>query len=675
MGNSVFSALSMAADTPEEPDKMSELPDKNNSRHPTKTRHSQRTPHSAFEASCLWGDIDTTKVDVGRLAPRILAAQKPIPAREAQVIHSIRNAHDCYVRVLVWDPFRDYLISGGGDGWIRVWSTEDYRCLGELDAQLSVRALLVLTNELASGHSNGEVFIWGMDSREFAKSQALKPHREAVYALVMLPTGELVTGAEDIRIFARNTISGFYLVKVVSEEVLCMCTVPRHGSLQGTVVVTGDMNSLITVWDTANNWKVAATCQGHTRSVWSVCYVRDAQLFASGSADQTIRIWNPVTWECERVLKDHSGWVVGLSCGPRWLLSCSIDQTVRVWDVRQWTCERAFTDQKYEVYCVCAFAGGRLVTGGAEMSVIIYGGPEQGCTGKSHLGRAVGKEPGWQTSPGGELRDEQEHDKNRLGENLSSWVPSLNPPAQRTSAPASTMPASNRVSFVANASSSTGGSKSPRERRSQLIARSEIDMTMGDFRDQIRKELNQIEDDLEPCAPTGADYESEFQSRLNQMKPSKDQAGVPHSPSFGGCGESSVSQKPRSQQAAQPQPPPHQPEDPADLEFETRRHVQVPSLEELMKQKKQYQVGDEVQCFSTSQNKWITARVSKIENKTVTVEYPMADGSGAMKTLPADHEHLRPLATTKKPEAPAGNTGGVTDWSSALLQRGRHSST
>eukprot|EP00971_Amphidinium_carterae_P322600 6411649-Amphidinium_carterae.1 len=39
-------------------------------------------------------------------------------------------------------------------------------------------------------------------------------------------------------------------------------------------------------------------------------------------------------------------------------------------------CERTFDEQSYEVYCVSSFSGGRFAVGGAEMAIIIYGGPE-----------------------------------------------------------------------------------------------------------------------------------------------------------------------------------------------------------------------------------------------------------------------------------------------------------
>merc|ERR1719203_311119 len=136
----------------------------------------------------------------------------------------------------------------------------------------------------------------------------------------MLRSGELMIGAESIKIFARDRERVFELVQKIPEEVLCACVVPTLGG-GDSQVVTGSMKGFITVWDTSaeasGKWNAVARCEAHSRSVWSLCYVRDVNRVASGAADNTIKIWSTETWECERELRNHSGWVVGLSSGPR----------------------------------------------------------------------------------------------------------------------------------------------------------------------------------------------------------------------------------------------------------------------------------------------------------------------------------------------------------------------
>jgi WD40 repeat protein len=54
---------------------------------------------------------------------------------------------------------------------------------------------------------------------------------------------------------------------------------------------------------------------------------------ASGSRDNTIRLWDPASGACERVFEGHQDWVGALAVfGNGRLASGSRDKTIRLWD-------------------------------------------------------------------------------------------------------------------------------------------------------------------------------------------------------------------------------------------------------------------------------------------------------------------------------------------------------
>jgi len=55
---------------------------------------------------------------------------------------------------------------------------------------------------------------------------------------------------------------------------------------------------------------------GHSRHVSSVAFSPDGQRLASGSADQTVKVWNTRTGQELLSLKGHSGWVSNMAFGP-----------------------------------------------------------------------------------------------------------------------------------------------------------------------------------------------------------------------------------------------------------------------------------------------------------------------------------------------------------------------
>jgi WD40 repeat protein len=77
------------------------------------------------------------------------------------------------------------------------------------------------------------------------------------------------------------------------------------------------------------------TIKGHEGGVRAAKFSPDGKLLASGSYDNTIRLWNILTGEV-RILKGHEGIVssVGFSPDGTSLASVSGDNTMRLWDIR-----------------------------------------------------------------------------------------------------------------------------------------------------------------------------------------------------------------------------------------------------------------------------------------------------------------------------------------------------
>ena len=64
-----------------------------------------------------------------------------------------------------------------------------------------------------------------------------------------------------------------------------------------------------------------------------------AAMLASGSNDQTVRLWDSHTGECLRLLQGHTGLISSVCFSPDGsvLASGSNDETIRLWDVNTGT--------------------------------------------------------------------------------------------------------------------------------------------------------------------------------------------------------------------------------------------------------------------------------------------------------------------------------------------------
>ncbi|MDE0313938.1 MAG: WD40 repeat domain-containing protein [Candidatus Poribacteria bacterium] len=104
-------------------------------------------------------------------------------------------------------------------------------------------------------------------------------------------------------------------------------------SPDGSTLASGSADDTIRLWN-ANTGKHLRTLEGHTDDVLCVSFSPDGSTIASGSADGTIRLWNVNTGEPIRTLSRHTSWVRSVSFSPDGsiIASGSEDGTVILWE-------------------------------------------------------------------------------------------------------------------------------------------------------------------------------------------------------------------------------------------------------------------------------------------------------------------------------------------------------
>ncbi|RKK65198.1 hypothetical protein BFJ69_g16501 [Fusarium oxysporum] len=139
------------------------------------------------------------------------------------------------------------------------------------------------------------------------------------------------------------------LPKVEENWDACLLTLEGHSNWVMSVVFSHDSKKVasasddntIRIWD-AETGECERELKGHSDKVTSVVFSHDSKKVASGSWDKTIQIWNAETGECEQELKGHSDLVrsVVFSHDSKKVASASDDNTIRIWDAETGECER-----------------------------------------------------------------------------------------------------------------------------------------------------------------------------------------------------------------------------------------------------------------------------------------------------------------------------------------------
>lgn len=258
------------------------------------------------------------------------------------------TGHSGHIKGIAFSPNAALLASVSADTTVKLWNVANLNgSVNEIDTlkghQNSVDGVIFSPDgrHLATCGADGIIIIWDVDRRE---RRAVLDGHEAEAASIGFALGSniLVSGGRDNRIYlwdvgaeTRGTIIGEH------EDWVRQISV----NPPGTMIASASKDETVQLWDALSGEKYAVI-YAHPGGADSVAFSPDGALMASGGRDNVIRIWyvqqilssgeaNPNN--ALMTLAAHEKPVMSLAFNPAgtMLASGSGDNTVRLWAVTE----------------------------------------------------------------------------------------------------------------------------------------------------------------------------------------------------------------------------------------------------------------------------------------------------------------------------------------------------
>jgi WD40 repeat protein len=287
-------------------------------------------------------------------------------AASGRCLH-IFEGHQGSVTSVCFSAGGSYVLSGCEDRTIRIWQRNTGHCLATLEAHAgTVHSLCLLARSVSAGSSR---LLLSASADATLALWTIPGDQHAPYVLSrVLPSDTALSAWTDYERSlkrARQALAAGEAVRA-SQYLREARSQPGHDRRPEAMALWRDLYVHQPRRGLQGGWS-GATLAEHTEPVTSVCLSRDGRLALSGSADRTLKLWEPAEARCLHTLEGDMGGVTStaLAANAGLALSASNDGTIKLWDVRNGDCLRTCREDLDVLTSVALSDDARLAVSGS----------------------------------------------------------------------------------------------------------------------------------------------------------------------------------------------------------------------------------------------------------------------------------------------------------------------
>ena len=314
--------------------------------------------------------------------------------------------------------FKEYLITGHQDGFIKIWDLNSFdlkaklklynskidgfeiiaelndfnlisysnyslisawNLINKLNISLKdilkqntnspISALLFSNKNLISGSFDSEINIWDMNDNNFIFNTILKGHSNKITCLINVNNNLFASSSSDNNIVIWEQNKLLYTLKSHSSDINSIVYNTKY-----EILISSSMDGNSTLWQTTGNLTLRQDLKGiHLKQIQHTIAL-DNDTIASASDDKTIVIWNIHTGMPKFHLKAHTDNINGLAkLSNDNLVSCSKDTSIKIWNKSDnYNVITTLYGHLRSVICLKTIDENRLASGSCDKKIIIW---------------------------------------------------------------------------------------------------------------------------------------------------------------------------------------------------------------------------------------------------------------------------------------------------------------
>lgn len=269
-----------------------------------------------------------------------------------------------------------FLVSGGTDGILRLWSWEKSSPLKEIKAHKGVIFAVAWHPQklfFASSGSDRTVKIWHGKTGEY--QQQILAHTDLVFTIAWHPEGEIlaIAGSSNQIKFWNFNDNNFCLQLMIKTTEIMHLSWSNNGKILAIYTRKGE----VFIYDYYTD-KLELIFENKEANINDIrSYIawkqNDNYLVFTGAKNQVV-IWNRKVKKLEKNLQGHLAQVVGISFikNDQFLITVSLDTTIRIWEFSSGKCVKVFTGHQAPIPCLTIINQDLFATGSADSTVRIW---------------------------------------------------------------------------------------------------------------------------------------------------------------------------------------------------------------------------------------------------------------------------------------------------------------